>query len=577
MADDDVKSAYEIAMEKLRRRDQERGEAAPAALTGEQKQEIAAIRRTYEARLAEREILFRSERAKASAREAEERGVLAKVEERYAEDRRRIEKERDARIEKVRAGAAPGGGPRGRRSRKGPNAPLAVIGLVAASLIAAPAPAAPAPAAPGPGEAATAPSGAPGGVTVVRAARLVDGGGGPVLRDGAVVVEGSRIRSVGPAASTAPPDGARVIDLGDATLLPGLIDVHTHLFLQGDETEADYARQILMESIPHRTLRAVAAARTALLDGFTTLRDLGTEGAGYADVALRDGIALGLVPGPRLLVATRALAISGAYPLRGYAPESPVPKGVQEVDGPDAARGGVREQIKHGADWIKVYCDRAYFVDARGRLDSIPTFEPDELRAIVEEAHRQGRRVAAHALGPRGIRNALDAGADTIEHGAGIDAESARRMAAKGVFWCPTLTVLERVAEPRAREGRAIWAHLPGFQRRAFEAALEAGVRIAFGSDAGGFPWSVGQAEEFAWMVRYGMSPAQAIRAATTEAAALLGLEKEIGRIAPGYRADLVAVGGDPLADVAALRRVGFVMASGTVVRNDTARRAGDP
>jgi imidazolonepropionase-like amidohydrolase len=546
MGDEAPKSAYEIAMEKLRQRDRERGEAAPAALTESQKKQIAEIRQVYEARLAEREILFKSERAKALARAADDPEAPAKIEDGYARDRRKIEEERDAKIARARAG------------RRGPKAPLAIVGIALLSAAAG-------------GAVAGAP-GAGGDAVVVKAARLVDGGGGPALRDAAVVVEGGRIRDVGPAAETAAPPGAEVIDLGDATLLPGLIDAHTHLFLQGDETEAEYVRQILMESIPHRTVRAVAAARAALLNGFTTLRDLGTEGAGYADVALRDGIAEGLVPGPRLLVATRAIDVSGAYPLRGYAPESPVPSGVQEADGADAGRGAVREQVKYGADWIKVYCDRSYFVDGQGRLDSIPTFDLDELRAIVDEAHRQGRKVAAHAIGPKGIRNALDAGADTLEHGAGIDAESARRMAAKGVFWCPTLTVLQRVAEPRAREGRSIWSRMPEFQRRAFDAAMKAGVRIALGSDAGGFPWSVNQAEELDWMVRYGMSPARAIRAATAEAAALLGLEKEIGRVAPGYRADLVAVPGDPLADIAVMQRVGFVMSGGRIRKNEPLR-----
>ena len=549
MADEEPKSAYEIAMEKLRKRDRERGQAAPASLTEGQKKQIAQIRRLYEARLAEREILFRSERAKAIDRSADDPEAPAKVEEGYARDRRRLEEERDAKIAKVRAGP------------KGAKAPLAVLGIGLLAAVAGQPP----------GFAAGA-VGEEIGVVAIKAARLLDGAGGPARRDVLVVVEGDRIRSVGPSAGAVPPPGAEPIDLGDATLLPGLIDAHTHLLLQGDETETEYVRQILMESIPHRTVRAVAAARTALLNGFTTLRDLGTEGAGYADVALRDGIAEGHVPGPRLFVATRAIDVSGAYPLRGYAPESPVPVGVQEADGAGAGRGAVREQIKHGADWIKVYCDRSYFVDGQGRLDSIPTFDLDELRAIVDEAHRQGRKVAAHAIGPKGIRNALDAGVDTIEHGAGIDTESARRMAARGVFWCPTLTVLERVAEPRAREGRSIWTRIPEFQHRAFDAALKAGVRIVLGSDAGGFPWSVNQAEEAGWMVRYGMSPAQAIRAATGEAAALLGQEKEIGRVAPGYRADLVAVPGDPLADIAVLQRVGFVMSGGRVRKNEALR-----
>jgi imidazolonepropionase-like amidohydrolase len=414
-----------------------------------------------------------------------------------------------------------------------------------------------------------APAHGGGRVIAIRAARLLDGTDAPARRGVLVVVEGDRIRSVGPIQGGAVPADAEVVDLGTATLLPGLIDAHTHLLLQGDATERDYDDQILKESIPHRTIRAVAAARAALDHGFTTLRDLGTEGAGYADVALRDGIAAGHVPGPRLFVATRALDITGAYPLLGFAPESPVPTGIQAVDGPDAGRAAVREQVKYGADWIKVYCDRSYFVDGAGRLDSIPTFEPDELAAIVDEAHRQGRKVAAHAMAPKGIKNALDAGVDTIEHGAGLDADAIRRMVARGVYYCPTLTVMNHVAPQRAGEGRTIWDRMPEFHRKSFEAALKGGVRIAFGSDAGGFPWTINQAEEFVWMVRFGMTPAQAIRSATSVAAALLGREREIGRVAPGYRADLVAVPGDPLQDIDVMTRVGFVMAGGRIEKNE--------
>jgi len=384
-----------------------------------------------------------------------------------------------------------------------------------------------------------------------------------------VLIEGDRIRSVGPSAGASVPAGAELIDLGEATLLPGLIDAHTHLLLQGDATERDYDRQLLKESIPHRTIRAVAAARVALERGFTTLRDLGTEGAGFADVAMRDAIAEGVVPGPRLFVATRALDISGAYPISGFALGSDPPHGVQEVDGPDAGRRAVREQVKYGADWIKVYCDRGYFVDGEGRLDSIPTFEPDELKAIVDEAHRQGRRVAAHAMATKGVARALEAGVDSIEHGAGLDAVSIRTMVTRGTFYCPTLTVTHHVAPLRAAEGRDIWARIPEFQESSFAAALKAGVKIAFGTDAGGFPWDVNQAEEFEYMVRFGMSPAQAIRAATSVAAEMLGQQEELGRVASGYRADLVAVPGDPLRGITVMKRVGFVMAAGRVVRND--------
>jgi imidazolonepropionase-like amidohydrolase len=568
---DAPKSAYEIAMEKLKERDRERGESAPATLSGDQKARIAEIRRVHEARIAEREILFRGERGKAIARLEEDPEALKKVEQEYARDRRRIEEEREAKIAAVRSQGS-GGAAAGAPSRKGRGGKKSLAVLLVAGLGLGALPVAATAA--GPNAGAEGKSQAPR-VIAIRAARLIDGTDAPRRRGAVVLIEGDRIRSVavtddaGTSGAAAIPPGAEVVDLGDATLLPGLIDAHTHVLLQGDATERDYSDQILKESVAHRTVRAVAAARAALMNGFTTIRDLGTEGAGYADVALRDGIAEGIVPGPRMFVATLAIDITGAYPLQGYDLASPVPSGVQVADGPDAGRAAVREQIKHGADWIKVYCDRGYFVDAAGNLDSIPTFEPEELKAIVDEAHRQGHRVAAHVYAPKGLRRALDAGVDTIEHGVGLDAEAVRRMAAQGVFYCPTLTVMQNVAPERATEGRSVWDVVPDFHRKSFAAALKGGVRIAFGTDAGGFPWSENEAQEFVWMVKYGMTPAQAIRSATTVAAALLGLEKEIGRVAPGYRADLVAVPGDPLADITLLQHVGFVMAGGKVFRNE--------
>ena len=577
---DGVKSAYEIAMEKLLKADKESGQGGPRTLTEEQKRAIAEIRSRSQARIAEVEILHRSNRAKV----IEDAKALEQLEEEYQIDRRRIEDQREREIAAVRKAApappspSPKTSPRAagpKRKRKGSGRSGAAC-LLAATLTSLLMSRTTAHAGPASGAAAATPAPA----YLIRAARLFDGGEAmAVRRDMAVLVQGERILRVGTVASVAAaaaalPGGALSIELGDATLLPGLIDAHTHLLLQGDATRREYDDQVLEESIAHRTVRGVAAARAALDHGFTTLRDLGTEGAGYADVALRDGILAGSIPGPHLYVATLALDISGAYPLLGYPLESPVPSGVQVVDGADAGRRAVREQVKFGADWIKVYCDRSYSVDKEGRLDSIPTFEPDELKAIVEEAHRQNRRVAAHAMAPKGIGRALDAGVDSIEHGIGLNEALIARMARQGVFYCPTLMVTQHVAPARAREGSQVWGKIPEFHRQAFAAALKGGVSIAFGTDAGGFPWTMNEAEEFGWMVRFGMTPAAALRAATTTAARLLGQEKEIGRIAEGYRADLVAVPGDPLRRIEAMEEVGFVMQGGRVVKNVLATSA---
>lgn len=570
---DAPKSAYEIAMEKLRMQDQERGESGPKALTDDQKREISEIRARFQAKHAEAEILHKANRRKAG----EDAEALAKLEEEYAIDRRRIEEQREREIARVRgaggkgpAGGPPAGRPPAGRTGKGKRKGAACI-LVAALLAL---PGAIGSAVAVERSAAGQESGAAAPVLVLRAKRLFDGGEGDLRRDVAVVVEGERIRSVGPAASVTAPAGATILDLGDATLMPGLIDVHTHVLLQGDPTRRSYDDQVLKESIPHRTIRGVAAAKAALEHGFTTLRDLGSEGAGFADVALRDGILEGHVPGPRLFVSTLALDITGAYPLLGYSLESPVPNGVQVVDGPDAGRRAVREQVRGGADWIKVYCDRSYFIGADGRLDSIPTFDADELRAIVDEAHRQNRKVAAHAMAPKGLHRALEAGVDSIEHGIGLDAETVRRMKSQGVAYCPTLMVTRYVAPARAKEGAPVWERVPALHESSFKAALAGGVTIVFGTDAGGFPWSLNEAEEFGWMVRFGMTPARALLSATAVAARLLGQEQEVGRVAPGLRADLVAVPGNPLQRIEAMQEVGFVMQRGRVVKNALAPMA---
>jgi imidazolonepropionase-like amidohydrolase len=405
---------------------------------------------------------------------------------------------------------------------------------------------------------------------VIRAAHLVDGRSPTRRDDVALLVVGDRIKAVGGAADVArqAPAGARTIDLGGATVLPGLIDAHTHILLQGDVTAEDYDAQLLKESIPYRTIRATVAARTALLNGFTTLRDLETEGAMYADVDVKTAINRGVIAGPRLFVATRAMAPTGMYPLSGYSWELRVPEGVQIVDGPDAIRKAVREQAKYGADWIKFYADRRYYLAPDGRLRSWVNFTDEEMKALVDEAHRLGKKVAAHAMGWDGIDAALRAGVESVEHGYGLTDDLIDRMVKQRVYWCPTIFVGVYVAPGRG----GIWPRMAELERAAFPKALKRGVLIAFGTDAGGYPWTENQARELTYMVQYGMSPMAAIQSATAVAARLLGQEAELGTLEPGKLADLIAVRGDPLADVSELQRVSFVMKGGVVYKNDAAR-----
>jgi imidazolonepropionase-like amidohydrolase len=400
-------------------------------------------------------------------------------------------------------------------------------------------------------------------VFVVKAARMIDGRSDTVIAPAIVVIRGKKIETVG--AGAALPSAAKVIDLGDATILPGLIDAHVHVLLQGDVTSEDYDSQLFRESMPYRALRASRAVRIALEHGFTTMRDLETEGSMYTDVDVKRAINNGVIPGPRLFVSTRAMSVTGGYGPAGYAPEISYPMGVQIVDGADEGRKAVREQIAHGADWIKVYADRSYFIQKDGTLSSIPTFTAEEMKAIVDEAHRLRHKVAAHAMARPGIQNALDAGVDTIEHGVSIPDDLIDRMVARGVFLCPTLTVTEYVAPGRAAEGRAIWGKIPEIHRASFQKALRRGVKIAFGTDAGGFPWDIPQAREFTYMTRYGMTPMQAIQAATRVAADLLDASDLIGTIEAGKSADLIAVPGNPLDNIALLESPSFVMKEGTV------------
>ena len=398
----------------------------------------------------------------------------------------------------------------------------------------------------------------------IRAGKLIDGRGEKPLENALIQVEGDKIISV--TAGGSAPSGMEVVDLANATVLPGFIDVHTHLLLQGDVTSEEYDAQLLKQSIPYRAILAARNAQIALSHGFIAMRDLETEGAMYADVDLKTAIANGEVPGPRMQVATRAMTPTGMYPLLGYWWELKMPTGVQYVDGVDGARKAVREQVMYGADWIKYYSDRREHFDPDGRLHSSVNFTDEESRAIVEEAHRLGKKVAAHAVGSEGIAHALRAGVDTIEHGDGLTEVLMDEMVRKGVYWVPTLTVDRNLAAV----GGEFWKKTFDLQRENFAKAIQKGVKIALGTDAGGFDWKkVNQAKEFEYYVQYGMTPMQAIRAGTSVASELLGWSDTAGTVEAGKWADLVAVSGNPLKDVTELQKVKFVMKGGVIFKNE--------
>ena len=397
---------------------------------------------------------------------------------------------------------------------------------------------------------------------LIKAGRLVDGRSAAAQTNVGILIDGERIRAVGPLGQIqgqAP--NARVIDLSQMTVLPGLIDAHTHLLLQGDVTSQDYEDQLLKQSTAYRAILAARNARIALEHGFTALRDLETEGAMYADVDVKLAIDRGEIPGPRVFTSTRAMAPTGMYPITTGNWELELPHGVQPVDGVDNARLAVRQQIQHGADWIKYYSDRRYYFTPDSVLHSWVNFTDAEAKAIVDETHRMGHMVAAHAIGSDGIAAALRAGVNSIEHGDGLTDSLLDVMVRNNVYWVPTVTVGAHVV---ARGG--VWVALVNLERKAFGRALKKGVKIALGTDVGGFPWTeINQAKEFEYYVQYGMTPMQAIQSGTSVAAALLGQEQNFGAIAPGLYADIIAVAGDPTRDITELQRVKFVMKGGAV------------
>src|SRR6266571_6993228 len=408
----------------------------------------------------------------------------------------------------------------------------------------------------GPAETSPATAGAPPRIIAVRCGRLLDVRTGALKEKSVVIVRGGTIDRIVDHEEGVPA-GAEIVDLSAYTILPGLVDAHTHTFLQ----PGDYDVQLLKQSLPRRTLQAANSARTFLLAGFTTIRDLETEGALYGDAALRDAIEDGIVPGPRMQVATRAISTTGNYALLGYAPEVTVPKGVQIADGADEMRKAVREQISFGADWIKFYGDYRKFLPTGEIVDLRVTMTPEETAALVDEASRRHRPVAAHCYGDDAARQAVKAGVRSIEHGLFLDETTLKMMLDRSVYYCPTLAAYWFSAQETPTPA---WAKVVDGHRDSFQRALRMKVKIASGSDAGDFP-PAQAGRELEMMVRYGMPPLKAIQAATLVDADLLGWQDRIGAVEPGKLADLIGVEGNPLDDIGAVRRVRFVMKGGEV------------
>jgi imidazolonepropionase-like amidohydrolase len=414
----------------------------------------------------------------------------------------------------------------------------------------------------------TLPENAAPSVTVIRAANLLDPTSGETRHNQVIVIRGNHIESVGSAGS-APPPGAKVIDLANATVLPGMIESHTHMFLQGEDPAlGGYDVQLLKFPLAYRAARATVSAHRALEQGFTTIRDMETEGAGYGDVGIKMAVNEGRIPGPRIFTTTRAISTTGGYPLEGYAPEIEVPKGVQIVDGPVQARKAAREQLDHGADWIKVYMTHRSWTDKDGNLVSQPTLTLEEIKAITDEAHGWGHKVGCHAYSGEGLQRALDGGCDSIEHGLLITDAQIAQMKRQGTWYCPTIAIYYKDWSPEnTPEGKRDRARASAHET-SFKKALQANLKIVYGTDVGGFSWDQPIAQDFPYMVKFGMSPLEALRSATIRPAEMLGMTGQIGVIAPGAYADIIAVDGDPLKDVEALGKVNFVMKNGQVYKS---------
>jgi imidazolonepropionase-like amidohydrolase len=404
-------------------------------------------------------------------------------------------------------------------------------------------------------------------VTAIKCGRFFDGRALTIQNDVVVLVEGNRIRAAGK--SVAIPPTAKVIDLSRATVMPGLLDSHTHMFLHG----IPYDDALLKKSLQYRAIAATVAARKTLLAGFTTIRDLETEGAWYGDAALRDAINEGLVIGPRMQCATRALSVTGGYNPYGYSPDIDIPRGAQIVDGIDGVRKAVREQLANGADVIKIYADhRRRGASNPDMLTAFPTFSLTEMKTIVEEAAKVGAKVAAHVYHSASAQTAIEAGVASLEHGMYLDDATFQMMAKRGVYWVPTLMAyLQGMDDPASTmppERRRMMTGTTSRHRETFQRALKTSVKIAFGTDLSGNHENA--AQEFVWMVRYGMTPLEVLRSATITAAELMGWQDRIGTLEPGKFADIVAVDGNPVEDISAMKRVRFVMKDGVVHRFDS-------